>query len=121
MKRLLYLGVIFLLCSSVSCRKSQVAVFKGKLEVAGICMNYTVSLQEGNIDSNLLVPQWTDSVTGLNYRNVFRLGSPCTFPAGIRQGDEFYFILDKSPQNCAVCLAYYPTPPKSLGIKVVQP
>ena len=85
-------------------------------------MNYTISVPEGNIDTSLIVADWTDDVTGKPYQNVFKLGSPCTFPATIKQGDEFYFVIDSSQaQNCAVCLAYYPTPKKTLPIKIVTP
>ena len=39
----------------------------------------------------------------------------------IEQGDDFYFMIDTAQkQDCAVCMAYYPTPPKKLSIKVVE-
>ncbi|TCZ67358.1 hypothetical protein [Flaviaesturariibacter aridisoli] len=99
--------------------KPAVGCYKGRLEVKGLCMNYTVSVLEGAIDTALVESSWRDEQTGISYRNVFGLGSPCTFPAGIRQGDAFYFTIDSSSvQNCAVCLAYYPTPPKKLAIRV---
>ena len=95
--------------------------FRGRLEIKGGCMNYTVAVTEGNIDSSLIQASWTDENTGKTYRNVFALGSKCNFPTTINQGDEFYFLIDStSSQTCAVCLMYYPVPSKKLSIKVVN-
>lgn len=124
MKLFFLLTTVFLISvSAENCTKeSTEKTYKGRLEIAGICMNYTISVLEGNIDTSLIVADWTDDVTGKTYQNVFKLGSPCTFPATIKQGDEFYFVIDSSQaQNCAVCLAYYPTPKKTLPIKIVTP
>jgi hypothetical protein len=124
MKLLIFLSTfsILLLSASDCSKKIEDPVrFKGKLEIKGICMNYTISLLEGEIDTSLIAENWTDEITSKSYDNVFRLGSPCTFPASINQGDEFYFIIDNtSIQNCAVCMAYYPTPPKIISIKVLN-
>lgn len=119
---ILLIAFSFLLLSNSDCgKKSSSTVYHGKLEIKGICMNYTLSMQGDNINPDLVVSDWTDPTTGNNYQNVFKLGSPCTFPAEINQGDEFDFIVDSSPkQDCAVCLAFYPTPEKSLAIKVVK-
>lgn len=109
-----------MLLSNSDCSKKRTA-YKGRLEVKGICMNYTISVLEGHIDTSLTVADWTDETTGKQYKNVFKLGSPCNFPANLEKGDEFYFEIDSSAvQNCAVCMAYYPTPSKSLAIKVIK-
>jgi len=95
--------------------------FKGRLEIKANCMNYTISVTEGTIDSSLVQASWTDETTGKVYKNVFELGSKCNFPDNIKQGDEFYFVIDSSAaQNCAVCMMYYPVPSKKLSIKVVN-
>lgn len=95
--------------------------YKGKLEVAGICKNYTIRVIEGNIDTNLVVANWIDDVTNISYSNVFRLANICDFPAAIKQGDEFYFtFFTGKGENCSVCLAYYPTPSKSISIKIAD-
>ena len=97
-------------------------LYKGRLEVKGICMNYTIKLLEGNMDATKIENEWRDEVTGKTHTNVFALGSVCTFPATIKAGDEFYFTLDTmTKQQCAICLAFYPKPAKSLAIKVVTP
>jgi hypothetical protein len=124
MKILLILAVLFFsITSKESCHKpkSNSASFKGRLEVKGICMNYTIKVLEGNIDKSLIEEKWTDETTGKSYTDVFALGSRCTFPSSIEQGSEFTFIIDTAQvQNCAVCLAYYPTPAKHLSIKVLD-
>lgn len=120
MKHILILSVLSILILSNSDCSKKTITYKGRLEVKGLCMNYTISVLQGNIDPSLIVSDWTDETTGKSYKNVFKLGSPCNFPATINQGDEFYFTIDTtSVQNCAVCMAFYPTPSKALAIKVV--
>jgi hypothetical protein len=112
-----------LLLSNTDCsvKKANTLKYKGKLEIAAICMNYTISVTEGRINASDIVANWTDETTNKSYSNVFKLGNPCDFPASIKQGDEFYFTIDSTKgKDCAVCMAYYPTPAKALSIKVVQ-
>ena len=123
MKLFLLSATALTVLSSSDCgkKKTSTVKFKGKLEIAALCMNYTIKLSEGNIDTSLIAGAWTDETTRKSYTNVFRLGNPCDFPASIKQGDEFNFVIDTSQgKNCAVCMAYYPTPPKTLSIKVVE-
>lgn len=95
--------------------------YKGRLEIKALCMNYTIKVLEGNIDTSRIAASWTDEMTGKSYTNVFALGSPCSFPSTIQEGDEFYFIIDSlQKQDCAVCLAYYPKPARKLSIKVME-
>ena len=114
--------VFILAVTTGKCKnKNENSVYKGKLEVKGLCMNYTIKLLEGNIDASKLVAEWKNEATGKTYNNVFALGSVCNFPPTINEGDEFYFTLDTTyVSNCAVCLAYYPKPAKSIAIKVVN-
>lgn len=96
-------------------------MYKARLETKAICMNYTLRLLEGDIDSSLIMASWIDESTGKSYTNVFGLQSPCTFPPNIQQGDDFYFMIDSSTiKDCIVCMAYYPTPPRKLSIKIVE-
>lgn len=114
-------SAIIALASKDGCKNNKIAgsSYKGRLEIKGICMNYTIKVLDGNIDTSLISSQWTDETTGKSYTNVFKLGSPCNFPATIEQGDEFTFSIDTaSKQDCAVCMAYYPTPSRHLAIKV---
>ncbi len=117
---LLCIAFVFLngACNKNSTGKTR---YKGKLEIAGICMNYTIRVLDANIDTNLVVANWVDDVTNISYTNVFRLGNTCDFPSSIKQGDEFYFTIDSGKQkDCAVCQAYYPTPSKSISIKIAD-
>ncbi|MBS1575582.1 MAG: hypothetical protein JST09_09800 [Bacteroidetes bacterium] len=122
MKVFFILGVILLsILSKDGCHKNKNTSFKGRLEVKGVCMNYTIKVLEGEIDKSLIEEKWADETTGKFYTNVFALGSRCTFPSSISQGEEFTFVIDTARvQNCAVCLAYYPTPSKHLSIKVLD-
>ena len=123
MKLYIVAPFIFILATTTNkCKnKNESSVYKGKLEVKGMCMNYTVKLLEGNLDPSKLVAEWKNEVTGKTHNNVFALGSVCNFPSTINEGDEFYFSIDTTyVSNCAVCLAYYPKPAKSIAIKVVN-
>ena len=101
--------------------KNENSVYKGKLEVKGMCMNYTIKLLEGSLDTSKIASEWKNEATGKIHNNVFALGSVCSFPSTINEGDEFYFTIDSTyVSNCAVCLAYYPKPAKSIAIKVVN-
>ena len=126
MKLFLLLSGIFLLTVSAercgSSAKNEPARLKGKLEIKALCMNYTISLLTGHLPDSLLDKTWTDETTGKTYNNVFGLGSPCNFPDSIKEGDEFYFVIDTpSQKECVVCMAFYPTPPRKLAFKVVNP
>jgi len=123
MKLYIVAPLIFILATATNkCKnKNESSVYKGKLEVKGMCMNYTIKLLEGNIDASKLVAEWKNEMTGKTHSNVFALGSACNFPSTINEGDEFYFSIDTTyVSNCAVCLAYYPKPAKSIAIKVVN-
>ena len=122
MKRFILLSAFAtLLLSSGDCTKKKTSDgrYKGKLEIAGICMNYTISVVAGNMDTSAINASRKDETTNKSYTNVFKLGNPCDFPATIKQGDEFYFTIDSSKSKpCVVCMAYYPTPSKAVSIKV---
>lgn len=111
-----------LVLSAKNCNKhAEQPSYKGRLEIAGICMNYTIKLLKGKMDTSMIASTWTDEVTGKTYANVFALGNPCSFPSSIKAGDEFYFRIDtSSDKGCITCLAYYPKPPKKLAIVVVE-
>lgn len=118
---LIYPLAIFTLSKYTCNRQASSGKYKGRLEVAGICMNYTIKLLEGSIDTSRISSNWTDEVTGKSYIKVFALGNPCSFPSSIKQGDEFYFYLDTvTEKGCITCMAYYPKPPRKLSIRVAE-
>jgi hypothetical protein len=125
MKNLMILTGLFLLTASGSqCSRTKVKSsqkFKAKLETKALCMNYTLTVTSTGFDTSLVVDSWTDENTGKTFRQAFALANPCNFPKDINEGDEFYFVIDSSKQtDCMVCMAYYPTPPRKLSIKVLK-
>lgn len=125
MKLFILLTSIFIVTVSAdkcSSDKSQSTKYKAKLEIKALCMNYTFKLIEGNMDTSMINTSWTDETTNKTYQNVFGFVNPCDFLPSIKEGDEFWFVIDSTTKGkeCAVCLAYYPTPPKKLWIKVVD-
>lgn len=121
--KILFAGLVMLtVFVQQKCNKAKQAsnCYKGRLEIKALCANYTIALLEGNLDSSKTEASWTDEQTSKTYRNVFALGSPCTFPDSIKQGQEFYFIVEPTIQNCMVCQAYYPKPTKALSIRVLD-
>ena len=123
MRNTLYLLLILVLAQATTCKNGKTGsnCFKARLEIKALCMNYTLTVLEGKIDTSLVESKWTDPNTGKEYANAFRLGTPCNFPVNLNQGDEFYFTIDNTvDNNCAVCKAYYPTPSKALNIRVIE-
>jgi hypothetical protein len=117
-----YLLAFFFLLN-ISCNKSNDTIqncFKGKLVLKGLCMNYVIQIIEGDVDKALYESSWQNPSTKTTYQNVFGLGSICTFPSTINEGDEFYFSIPKSSivQTCAQCMAYSPTPSKKISIEI---
>ncbi len=95
--------------------------YTGKLVLQGICMNYVIEVVSGNLSESLYEKTWTNPMSGEIYNNVFRLGSVCSFPESIQEGDTFTFALNGNIRgSCAVCEAYSPTPSKELSIRVCE-
>ena len=123
MNKFIYLfALLFLLsCSKNNSDSELESSYKGKLVVKGICMNYVIQVLDSDFDSSLIELNWTNEFSDISYTNVFALGSVCDFPDNIEEGDDFNFIIDNSKDNnCAVCLAYSPTPNKYLSITVLD-
>ena len=118
----IFILLAFITCYGFQCeRYDHLNYFTGKLAVAGICSNYTITLEEGALADTLYEPIWTDPQTSLSYNRAFRLGNSCEFPTTIKAGDIFKFVLESNPSNnCATCQAYYPTPTKTLNIRVIN-
>jgi hypothetical protein len=116
------LGITLLSASDCSSKKDNTAKkYKARLEIKALCLNYTIKLLEGDIDTSKIVAEWKDESSGKTHQNVFALKDPCTFPQSINEGEEFYFVMDTvQSEGCIVCQAYYPIPPRSLLIKVLD-
>ena len=114
------LGIIAFL-PGFQCKKNvdPSTCYKARLEIKGMCMNYTIKVLSSNIATDLIEREWKNPHTGITYQNVFRLGSVCDFPTDLKEGDEFYFQLaSRTKTDCIACMAYYPTPSKALNISV---
>ncbi len=115
------IATILLSNSECNSKKSTSGILKGRLEIKGICYNYTIKLIDGNIDTSALSTEWTDPNTGKSYTNVFGLSEPCSFPESLKEGETFEFTINTAAViPCVVCNAYYPAPPRSLNIKVLK-
>ena len=113
----------FVASESASCSKKSdpVNCMKGRLEIKGICSNYVITITDGPVDTSKVEAAWTDPETNKTYKNAFKLGSPCTFPSNLKEGDEFYFnFVDETKEDCAVCMAYRPVPDKINMINVMN-
>ncbi|KIC90373.1 hypothetical protein [Flavihumibacter sp. ZG627] len=99
------------------------ATHTGKLVVSELCNHYVVALETGSIDKNNLAESWTDNKRNMTFKNVFSVASKCSFAkAELAEGDVFSFELTDSTvtENCAICMAYYPTPEQKLMIKNIR-
>ena len=116
------LAAAFVCFSNFQCQKPKEGkALTGRLEVKGPCGQFVVSLIKGKMDHALLQASWTDSSTGKAYKNVFAVGNSCRFPVNdMNAGDEFLFPIGGKPQNCMVCMMYYPTPDKKVLITVTK-
>lgn len=110
------------LCNVIGCRKTESGpTYTGRLEIDGICGNYTVAVLNGGLDTSRVQASWTDPNTNITYNNVFGLRNPCAFPDSLKAGDTFQFQLSTDSRTCVQCLAFYPTPEKQLSIQVLNP
>ena len=92
MKLLSLLTTVLLVSILSSCsgsKKSGSQTLKARLEVQGICSNYTIKLLEGNLDKSLIEANWTDETTGTAYTNVFGLPIPVTFLPALKKAMSF--------------------------------
>ena len=116
----LFLIIIFFCCDKDTDKSVDLEIcYSGKLVKKGICMNYVIEVLDPIPNKNLIEISWRDEFSNKEYKNVFTLGSVCDFPSHIMEGDIFNFsVLENYNQQCAVCLAYTPTPEKLLNIRL---
>ena len=116
----LFFIIIFFSCANDTDKTVDLEIcYSGKLVKKGICMNYVIEVLDPIPDKNLIEISWRDEFSNKEYKNVFTLGSVCDFPSHIMEGDIFNFsVLENYNQQCAVCLAYTPTPEKLLNIRL---
>lgn len=116
--------MLFIVMVCLSCHKSGVprGKFTGKLEVAGLCGQYTIQLLSGDADSSIhLTKSWFNPANDSTYTNVFAASNFCYFSSvGLQVGDTFTFNPGPSSETCFTCMLYYPTPPTQSAIINVQ-
>lgn len=116
----------FLLSGLSGCKPSAnktTGAYTGKLVVSEHCNHYIVALETGSIDKSKLAESWTDNKRNMTFKNVFSVASKCSFAnVGLAEGDLFSFELADSTaaENCAICMAYYPTPEQKLMLKNIK-
>ncbi|GAO41225.1 hypothetical protein [Flavihumibacter petaseus] len=127
MRRLVYLAIplVMLGCKTKTPSGTEAASSKpyvGKLVVLELCNHFVVELESGDIDTSKLALNWRDEKRNATYPKSFAVASSCSFAtSGLKEGDRFTFELaDGAQENCAVCMAYYPTPDKKLSIKNIS-
>jgi hypothetical protein len=91
--------------------------FKGRLVKRGICGQRVIQLMSEPTESIVIARNWTDSMSGKKYQNVFTVANPCDFPAEIKEGEDFTFSLTTTPgSGCITCYAYTPVPKEGNNI-----
>jgi len=121
-----YISFAFLLllfaCKSTHKINSDTDTLKGRLVVSELCGHYIIELISGQIDSSKLAVDWHDEKRNATYKQSFSVINVCSFEkAGLKEGDVFSFKVDgnATPETCAVCMAYYPTPQRSVAVKEI--
>ena len=113
MKNILWICI--LLMSVVACspkpQNTLTSCFKGKLVKRGICGQRVIQLLGEPGEEIAIARNWTDSMSGKKYENVFAVANPCDFPAAIKEGEEFVFSITTTPgSGCITCYAYTTVP-----------
>ena len=127
MKKLLFLlTLISISFTAYRCNNRAVpadGVLKGKLVIKELCGHYVVQVLNAKLDGSLVANGWRDDKRNTTYDNVFTVSNRCGFAnANLDEGAEFEFMFDKNPppEDCLVCMAYYPTPDKKNVVRVMQ-
>ena len=116
--------IVFSLLACVNPKNSNLLTtvdgcYKGKLVISGICKQKAVVLLSSNSGNLAIDSSWINPDDGQLYKNVFSVKNVCDFPENIKVGDTFDFkIATAQKSDCAVCLAYIPTPSSQLFIEV---
>ena len=123
-KILLFLSILIVSASAYRCNNKAVpadGVLKGKLVIGEICSHFVVQVLNAKLDTSVVTNGWHDDKRDKIYDNVFTVSNRCAFAAAdLKEGEEFEFIIDKNPaaEDCAVCMAFYATPPKRNAVKI---
>lgn len=119
MKNVLSILVVLVLVMACSPKPQNAltSCFKGKLVKRGICGQRVIQLLSEPAEEISMARNWTDSMSGKKYENVFTVANPCDFPAAIKEGEDFTFSITTTPgSGCITCYAYTTTPRENNNI-----
>jgi len=117
----IFISLLIALCFTCCSTQKQVsAPLKGRLEIKGACAHYVIKILSGKAGGLKAEKTWTNPSDGKIYTNVFTVQNYCSFPADIKEGEEFYFewLTEPPAQNCMRCMIFVPTPETQNAIKV---
>lgn len=107
-----------ILLVTYSCRPaknvSSDKLYNGKV-VMGICGSITVQITDA---TSLGQNSWSPDNGTTHYDHVFRVANPCTWK-GAKDSIIVFRFVPPSVQNCALCMAFAPTPDTAYNIEVV--
>lgn len=110
MQAALLILAIFL-CNVIGCRKTETGpIYTGRLEIEGICQNYTLSVLNGGLDTTQVQARWTDPQTNITYTNAFGVSNPATFRTPCKQATLLNFA--SLLRIITVCNVRRSTPPQ---------
>lgn len=110
-------ALVLVMACSPKPQNTLISCFKGKLVKRGICGQRVIQLLSEPTVEIVMARDWTDSMSGKKYENVFTVANPCDFPAAIKEGEEFRFSITTTPgSGCITCYAYTTVPKESNNI-----
>jgi hypothetical protein len=94
--------------------------YKGKLVLVGICGNAVVQVLDERMPSSYYEANWKDESTGITYQKVIGNANFCSFPANVKENEEFYFRVNppEGIDDCPRCKAISPSPEKRQFIQI---
>jgi len=97
--------------------------YKGKLVLVGLCGNAVVQVLDDRMPASIYEATWKNESTGITYQKVMGNANFCSFPANLKENEEFYFRVDspKAIDDCARCKAISPSPEKRQFIQICGP
>lgn len=125
--RIISLPVLILLLLPVfACKKTTSVndspVFKAEIKQLMSCAKYYACvITDGDINPELVDNSWKQGDSF--YQKAFVVKNSCHFPMSLKEGDSFYFQIEKNPMpnTCAICeIAIVNAPKKNLDIRVVE-
>lgn len=125
------LAILLLVFHFMSCDKQQdvqqvisdSTCYKGKLVLVGLCGNAVVQVLDDRMPASFYEATWKNESTGITYQKVMGNANFCSFPANLKENEEFYFRVDspKAIDDCARCKAISPSPEKRQFIQICGP